>query len=100
MRKLVVFVSLFLLIAPIAGVTKDKAVANEYPVILVVNDSGKVAEVITQDEMPKKIKQKTLDAFIGKKIGIKRKFGRAVSYKQKITVSTKHLIDNSQISQR
>ncbi len=100
MRNSLLIIIALLLTTPMAVSAKDKAIANEYPIILMVNDSGKVSEIITKDDMPAKIKQKTLEAFIGRKVGIKRKFGRAIAYKQKITISTKHLIDNSQISRR
>ncbi|NVJ65795.1 MAG: hypothetical protein HWE16_04850 [Gammaproteobacteria bacterium] len=100
LMRIFLFVLTFLILTPAVSNAKDKAIANQYPIILVVNDSGKVSEVITEQSMPETIKQKTLDAFVGRKVGIKRKFGRAIAYKQKITISTKHLIDNSQISQR
>lgn len=79
---------------------KDKAVADQYPVILQINTVGKVVKVTLEDSVPKSIREKAMKAFLGKDLGVKRKNGQPIHYKQKLFVSTKHLIDNSQISQR
>lgn len=79
---------------------KDKAIASEYPVILEVDYSGTVTGVSLQDSAPEKIKEKAIEAFVGRSIGVKYKNGKAVAYKQKLTISTKHLVDNSKITRR
>lgn len=98
MHKFLIFLVLALMVSSPLSLAKDKSIASEYPVILIINKSGEVVEVITEDAMPEQIKKKAVNAFIGKNIGVKYRFGRAVSYKQKLIISTKHLIDNSKIS--
>ncbi len=100
MPKLTLLALIFIAFFATTASAKDKAVANQYPVILEINAFGKVEKVIMQPSTPKSIREKALKVFIGREVAVKRKGGLPVSYKQKFTISTKHLIDASQVSQR
>lgn len=95
---LLVITAMIFLGAPLAA--KDKSLASDYKVVLNVNSKGQVVAVKTESSMPKKLKEKTTQAFINKEIGKRFKDGVAIEYKQKIVVSTKFLIGGSKVSKR
>ncbi len=103
MRYILRALVITLALAPVltdSAFSKEKSSSNQYPLVLSVDESGTVIEVTMQETTPSTILQKAEEAFIGKKLAVKRQAGKAVSYQQKIVISTKHLISRQQLAQQ
>ncbi len=99
MRPILLIILLTMAFAS-AAIAKEKSSSNQYPLILSVDDSGTVIDVTMKPSTPRTILQKAEEAFIGKKLAVKRQAGKAIRYQQKIVISTKHLIARQQLAQK
>lgn len=99
MKQLLILTALITCLAN-PGLARNKSMANDYKIILKVDNQGKVTQVSTQEKMPEALKERALNAFIDKTIGKRVINGQAVPYQQKLVISSKFLMRQQLVSNK